>query len=80
MPGYRLTPLGDAIGAGRVDAEAAIRTRLRGFGGAAAICRRADHPEADGFAAVPAVRADPTRNLLLIQEPAPNDAAQSTPS
>jgi general secretion pathway protein D len=68
--GYRLTPLGDAIGAGRVDAEAA--NPEPGYGvsvvplqyvGAQTILKLMD-----SFATrAGSVRADPTRNLLLIQ-------------
>jgi general secretion pathway protein D len=68
--GYRLTPLGDAIGAGRVDAEAA--NPEPGYGvsvvplqyvGAQTILKLMD-----SFATrAGSVRADTTRNLLLIQ-------------
>jgi len=68
--GYRLTPLGDAIGAGRVDAEAA--NPEPGYGvsvvplqyvGAQTILKLTD-----SFATrAGSVRADTTRNLLLIQ-------------
>ena len=68
--GYRLTPLGDAIGAGRVDAEAS--NPEPGYGvsvvplqyvGAQTILKLMD-----SFATrAGSVRADPTRNLLLIQ-------------
>ena len=68
--GYRLTPLGDAIGAGRVDAEAA--NPEPGYGvsvvplqyvGAQTLLKLMD-----SFATrAGSVRADPTRNLLLIQ-------------
>jgi general secretion pathway protein D len=68
--GYRLTPLGDAVGAGRIDAEAA--NPEPGYGvsvvplqyvGAQTILKLMD-----SFATrAGSVRADPTRNLLLIQ-------------
>jgi general secretion pathway protein D len=68
--GYRLTPLGDAVGAGRVDSAAA--SPEPGYGvsvvplqyvSAATILKLMD-----SFATKPgSVRADPTRNLLLIQ-------------
>jgi len=68
--GYRLTPLGDAIGAGRVDTEAA--NPEPGYGvsvvplqyvGAQTILKLTD-----SFATrAGSVRADTTRNLLLIQ-------------
>ena len=68
--GYRLTPLGDAVGAGRVDAETA--NPEPGFGvsvvplqyvGAQTILKLMD-----SFATrAGSVRADSTRNLLLIQ-------------
>jgi general secretion pathway protein D len=68
--GYRLTPLGDAIGAGRVDAEAS--NPEPGYGvsvvplqyvGAQTILKLMD-----SFATrAGSVRADTTRNLLLIQ-------------
>ena len=68
--GYRLTPLGDAIGAGRVDTEAA--NPEPGYGvsvvplqyvGAQTILKLTD-----SFATrAGSVRAEPTRNLLLIQ-------------
>ena len=68
--GYRLTPLGDAVGAGRIDAEAA--NPEPGYGvsvvplqyvGAQTILKLMD-----SFATrAGSVRADSTRNLLLIQ-------------
>jgi general secretion pathway protein D len=68
--GYRLTPLGDAVGTGRVDADAA--NPEPGYGvsvvplqyvGAQTVLKLMD-----SFATKPgSVRADATRNLLLIQ-------------
>ncbi|WJR79984.1 type II secretion system secretin GspD [Bradyrhizobium sp. NP1] len=68
--GYRLTPLGDAVGSGRVDQAAA--NPEPGYGvsvvplqyvSAATVLKLLD-----SFATKPgSVRADPTRNLLLIQ-------------
>jgi general secretion pathway protein D len=68
--GYRLTPLGDAVGTGRVDANAA--NPEPGYGvsvvplqyvGAQTVLKLMD-----SFATKPgSVRADATRNLLLIQ-------------
>jgi general secretion pathway protein D len=68
--GYRLTPLGDAVGAGRIDAEAA--NPEPGYGvsvvplqyvGAQTILKLMD-----SFATrAGSVRADSTRNLLLVQ-------------
>jgi general secretion pathway protein D len=68
--GYRLTPLGDAVGTGRVDADAA--NPEPGYGvsvvplqyvGAQTVLKLMD-----SFATKPgSVRADSTRNLLLIQ-------------
>jgi general secretion pathway protein D len=68
--GYRLTPLGDAVGAGRMDAEAANPEPGYGvsvvplqFVGAQTILKLMD-----SFATrAGSVRADTTRNLLLIQ-------------
>ncbi|MBV9562642.1 MAG: type II secretion system secretin GspD [Bradyrhizobium sp.] len=68
--GYRLTPLGDAVGTGRVDAAAA--TPEPGYGvsvvplqyvSAATVLKLMD-----SFATRPgSIRADPTRNVLLVQ-------------
>ncbi|WP_257167083.1 type II secretion system secretin GspD [Bradyrhizobium sp. SRS-191] len=68
--GYKLTPLGDAIGGGRVDAEASHAEPGYGvsvvplqYVGAQTILKLMD-----SFATrAGSVRADPTRNLLLIQ-------------
>ncbi|WP_316232808.1 type II secretion system secretin GspD [Bradyrhizobium sp. SZCCHNPS2010] len=68
--GYRLTPLGDAVGAGRVDAEAA--NPEPGYGVSVVPLQYVSAPTIlklmDSFATKPgSVRADSTRNLLLIQ-------------
>ncbi len=68
--GYKLTPLGDAIGAGRVDGEAGRAEPGYGvsvvplqYVGAQTILKLMD-----SFATrAGSVRADPTRNLLIIQ-------------
>ncbi|CCE03134.1 General secretion pathway protein D [Bradyrhizobium sp. STM 3809] len=68
--GYKLTPLGDAIGAGQVDGEAARAEPGYGvsvvplqYVGAQTILKLMD-----SFATrAGSVRADPTRNMLLIQ-------------
>jgi general secretion pathway protein D len=68
--GYKLTPLGDAVGAGHVDAEAGRPEAGYGvsvvplqYVGAQTILKLMD-----SFATrAGSVRADPTRNLLLIQ-------------
>ena len=68
--GYRLTPLGDAIGAGRVDAVAA--TPEPGYGVSVVplqyVAAQTILKLMDSFATrAGSVRADSTRNLLLIQ-------------
>ncbi|MGJ4939450.1 type II secretion system secretin GspD [Bradyrhizobium sp. HKCCYLS1011] len=68
--GYRLTPLGDAVGAGRVDSAAA--TPEPGYGVSVVPLQYVSAPTIlklmDSFATKPgSVRADSTRNLLLIQ-------------
>ena len=68
--GYRLTPLGDAVGAGRVDAAAA--SPEPGYGVSVVplqyVSAQTILKLMDSFATKPgSVRADPTRNLLLIQ-------------
>jgi general secretion pathway protein D len=68
--GYRLTPLGDAVGAGRVDAAAA--SPEPGYGVSVVPLQYVSSQTIlklmDSFATKPgSVRADPTRNLLLIQ-------------
>ena len=68
--GYRLTPLGDAVGAGRVDAAAA--TPEPGYGVSVVplqfVSAQTLLKLMDSFATKPGmVRADTTRNLLLIQ-------------
>ena len=68
--GFRLTPLGDAVGAGRVDAAAA--SAEPGFGVTVLPLQYVSAQTLlklmDSFASKPgAVRADTTRNLLLIQ-------------
>jgi general secretion pathway protein D len=68
--GYRLTPLGDAIGAGRVDAVAA--NPEPGFGVTVVPLQYVSAQTLlklmDSFATKPGtVRADTTRNLLLVQ-------------
>jgi general secretion pathway protein D len=68
--GYRLTPLGDAVGAGRVDAAAA--NPEPGYGVSIVplqyVSAQTILKLMDSFATKPgSVRADPTRNLLLIQ-------------
>jgi general secretion pathway protein D len=68
--GYRLTPLGDAVGAGRVDAAAA--NPEPGFGVTVVPLQYVSAQTLlklmDSFATKPGtVRADTTRNLLLIQ-------------
>ena len=68
--GYRLTPLGDAVGAGRVDAAAA--SPEPGYGVSVVPLQFVSAPTLlklmDSFATKPGmVRADATRNLLLIQ-------------
>ena len=68
--GYRLTPLGDAVGAGRVDAR-----RVQSRAGLRRLGRALQYVSAqtllklmDSFATrAGSVRADTTRNLLLIQ-------------
>ncbi|MGB6400275.1 MAG: secretin N-terminal domain-containing protein, partial [Bradyrhizobium sp.] len=68
--GYRLTPLGDAVGTGRVDSAAANPEPGYGvsvvplqYGSAQTILKLMD-----SFATKPgSIRADSTRNLLLIQ-------------
>jgi general secretion pathway protein D len=68
--GYRLTPLGDAVGSGRVDA--AVANPEPGYGVSVVPLQYVSAPTIlklmDSFATKPgSVRADPTRNLLLIQ-------------
>jgi general secretion pathway protein D len=68
--GYRLTPLGDAIGSGRVDAATA--SPEPGYGVSIVplqyVSAQTILKLLDSFATKPgSVRADPTRNLLLIQ-------------
>src|SRR4051794_34714458 len=72
--GYRLTPLGDAVGAGRVDAAAA--NPEAGYGVSVVPLQYVSAPTVlklmDSFATKPGtVRADGTRNLLLIQGTGP---------
>jgi general secretion pathway protein D len=68
--GYRLTPLGDAVGAGLVDQTAA--NPEAGYGVSIVplqyVSAQTILKLMDSFATKPgAVRADPTRNILLIQ-------------
>jgi general secretion pathway protein D len=68
--GYRLTPLGDAVGAGRVDSAAA--SPEPGYGVSVVplqyVSAQTILKLMDSFATKPgSVRADSTRNLLLIQ-------------
>ena len=68
--GYRLTPLGDAVGTGRVDAAAS--SPEPGYGVSVVPCNIVSAQTLlklmDSFATKPGmVRADSTRNLLLIQ-------------
>src|ERR1700716_352551 len=68
--GYRLTPLGDAVGAGRVDASAS--SAEPGYGISVVPLQYVSAQTLlklmDSFATKAGmVRADPTRNLLLIQ-------------
>jgi general secretion pathway protein D len=68
--GYRLTPLGDAVGAGRMDSAAA--SPEPGYGVSVVPLQYVSAQTVlklmDSFATKPgSVRADPTRNLLLIQ-------------
>ena len=68
--GYRLTPLGDAVGAGRIDASAA--SPEPGYGVSIVplqyVSAQTILKLLDSFATKPgSVRADATRNLLLIQ-------------
>jgi general secretion pathway protein D len=68
--GYRLTPLGDAVGTGRVDGAAA--TPEPGYGVSVVPLQHVSAQTLlklmDSFATKPGmVRADATRNLLLIQ-------------
>jgi general secretion pathway protein D len=68
--GYRLTPLGDAVGAGRVDAAAA--SPEPGYGVSVVplqyVSAQTIMKLMDSFATKPgSIRADATRNLLLIQ-------------
>jgi general secretion pathway protein D len=68
--GYRLTPLGDAVGAGRVDS--AIASPEPGYGVSVVplqyVSAQTILKLLDSFATKPgSVRADTTRNLLLIQ-------------
>ncbi|MBV8280609.1 MAG: type II secretion system secretin GspD [Candidatus Eremiobacteraeota bacterium] len=68
--GYRLTPLGDAVGTGRVDSAAA--SPEPGYGVSVVPLQYVSAQTLlklmDSFATKPgSVRADPTRNMLLIQ-------------
>src|SRR5438874_430789 len=68
--GYRLTPLGDAVGSGRVDSAAV--SPEPGYGVSVVplqyVSAQTILKLMDSFATKPGtVRADPTRNLLLIQ-------------
>ncbi|HLG80953.1 MAG TPA: type II secretion system secretin GspD [Bradyrhizobium sp.] len=68
--GYKLTPLGDAVGAGRVDSAAA--SPEPGYGVSVVplqyVSAQTILKLMDSFATKPgSVRADPTRNILLIQ-------------
>jgi general secretion pathway protein D len=68
--GYRLTPLADAVGAGRVDA--AVASPEPGYGVSVVplqyVAAQTVLKLMDSFATKPgAVRADSTRNILLIQ-------------
>jgi general secretion pathway protein D len=68
--GYRLMPLGDAVGGGRVDSAAA--SPEPGYGVTVVPLQYVSAPTIlklmDSFATRPgSVRADPTRNMLLIQ-------------
>ena len=68
--GYKLTPLGDAVGAGRVDSAAA--SPEPGYGVSVVplqyVSAQTIPKLMDSFATKPgSVRADPTRNILLIQ-------------
>lgn len=68
--GYRLTPLGDAVGAGRVDSAAG--SPEPGYGVSVVPLQYVSAPTIlklmDSFATKPgSIRADSTRNLLLIQ-------------
>src|SRR5262245_6879682 len=68
--GYRLTPVGDAIGAGRVDSAAS--SAEPGYGVSVVPLQYVSAPTIlkllDSFATKPgSVRADASRNLLLIQ-------------
>src|SRR6516165_3174520 len=68
--GYRLTPLGDAVGSGRVDQAAS--SPEPGYGVSVVPLQYVSAPTIlklmDSFATKPGtIRADPTRNLLLIQ-------------
>lgn len=68
--GYKLTPLGDAVGTGRVDSAAA--SPEPGYGVSVVPLQYVSAQTVlkliDSFATKPgSVRADPTRNLLLIQ-------------
>jgi len=72
--GYRLTPLGDAVGAGRVDAAAA--NPEAGYGVSVVplqyVSAQTILKLMDSFATKPGtVRADSTRNLLLVQGTGP---------
>jgi general secretion pathway protein D len=69
-PAYRLTPLGDAVGAGSVDSAAA--SPEPGYGVSVVplqyVSAQTILKLMDTFATKPgSVRADPTRNILLIQ-------------
>src|SRR6266481_7512233 len=68
--GYRLTPLGDAVGTGRVDSAAS--SPEPGYGVSVVplqyVSAQTILKLMDSFATKPgSVRADPTRNMLLIQ-------------
>ncbi|MEZ2142859.1 type II secretion system secretin GspD [Bradyrhizobium sp. DN5] len=68
--GYRLTPLGDAVGSGQMDAQ--VASAEPGYGVSIVPLQYVSAPTIlklmDSFATKPGmVRADATRNLLLIQ-------------
>ncbi|MCL2715559.1 MAG: type II secretion system secretin GspD [Alphaproteobacteria bacterium] len=76
--GYRLAPLGDAVGAGHIDSVSA--TPEPGFGVSVVPLRYVSAPTVlkliDSFATKPgSVRADSARNLILIQGTGPERRA-----
>ena len=80
--GYRLSPLGDAVGGGRVDAAGA--SPEPGYGVSVVPLQYVSAQTLlklmDSFATkAGAVRADTTRNLFLFRAPVPNAAPPSTP-